>query len=243
MSRFLITTSWDDGYPLDLRLADLLWARGIQATFYVPRCCDRPVVGPAELRRLSNGFEIGAHTLTHCDLTQVAARVARAEIGDSKDWVEQITGKTCKMFCFPGGKFRPEHLRWVWEAGYTGCRTVELLSVEPPGYPPVLATSVQAFPHSMTSYGRNLAKRLRLARLWKLLALSPARDWVRLSGILLQEAERSGGVFHLWGHSWEFESDEHWKALAAALDHMQAYRDSADLFTNGQVCAAAGYIV
>ena len=31
-----ITTSWDDGHPLDLRVAELLAKYGLQGTFYVP---------------------------------------------------------------------------------------------------------------------------------------------------------------------------------------------------------------
>ncbi len=240
MSRFQITTSWDDGYPLDARLADMLRARGIRATFYIPRSSERAVMDAAAMRRLSEDFEIGAHTLTHCDLTRARPEAVRAEMAGSKDWVEQMTGKSCKMFCFPRGKFRPVHVREAWEAGYVGCRTVELLSIRPPENPPLLATSVQAFPHSLTSYGKNLAKRGRWSRLRRLMALPAAGNWVGVAGSLLEEAAREGGTFHLWGHSWEFTSEDHWKLLGAALDRLQTYRDAPGFFTNAEVCAAAG---
>jgi hypothetical protein len=31
-----ITTSWDDGHPSDLRVAELLIKHGLRGTFYVP---------------------------------------------------------------------------------------------------------------------------------------------------------------------------------------------------------------
>ena len=47
-----LTTSWDDGHPLDLRLADRLAARGFTGTFYVPRHNreGRPVLSAREVR-------------------------------------------------------------------------------------------------------------------------------------------------------------------------------------------------
>ena len=60
----IVTTSWDDGDPQDLRVAELLDSRGLKGTFYVPIIGydGRRILEPAELRSLaSGGFEIGAH--------------------------------------------------------------------------------------------------------------------------------------------------------------------------------------
>ncbi|MGH7837447.1 MAG: polysaccharide deacetylase family protein, partial [Candidatus Binataceae bacterium] len=64
-----MTTSWDDGHPLDLRVAELLAAHGVRGTFYVPvRASADSLMKPADLRRLRNlGMEIGAHTVSHPD--------------------------------------------------------------------------------------------------------------------------------------------------------------------------------
>src|SRR5688500_11915407 len=32
----IVTTSWDDGHPLDIRLAEMLARHGVAGTFYVP---------------------------------------------------------------------------------------------------------------------------------------------------------------------------------------------------------------
>ena len=33
----IITTSWDDGHPLDFKLAELLNKYNLKGTFYIPR--------------------------------------------------------------------------------------------------------------------------------------------------------------------------------------------------------------
>ena len=48
-----ITTSWDDGHPMDLRVAELLTRSGLPGTFYVPPSNSRPTLSTAEIRGLS----------------------------------------------------------------------------------------------------------------------------------------------------------------------------------------------
>src|SRR5208283_2264797 len=68
----MVTTSWDDGDPFDLRVAKLLAARRIPGTFYIPlkghvepghRACRMSL--PEMLELDSQGFEIGAHGVSH----------------------------------------------------------------------------------------------------------------------------------------------------------------------------------
>src|SRR5437588_7352721 len=82
-----ITTSWDDGHPLDFRVAALLAKYGLRGTFYVPRSAETDTMTVVQLRELSGSFEIGAHTLHHGDLTGATEQQARQEIVDSKAWV------------------------------------------------------------------------------------------------------------------------------------------------------------
>jgi peptidoglycan-N-acetylglucosamine deacetylase len=83
-SRAFITTSWDDGHPLDLRLADLLRKYGLPATFYIPLANDLPVLTRPQVRELSADFEVGAHTVYHSDLLTIPEGAARREITDCK---------------------------------------------------------------------------------------------------------------------------------------------------------------
>ena len=101
-----LTTSWDDGHPLDFRVADLLERHGLTGTFYIPKICQTPTMTESQLRELSQRFEIGAHTINHLFLDTIDDEKAGREIADSKTWVEQTTGKPCPLFCPPGGKFQ-----------------------------------------------------------------------------------------------------------------------------------------
>src|SRR5262249_48737758 len=127
-----ITTSWDDGHPLDLRVAELLHKYALPGTFYVPMTAANETMTAAQLQELSLAFEIGAHTLHHNVLTAATEQQASREITDSKSWVENATGSPCLMFCAPGGKYGTQHLKMIRKAGYLGLRTVELMSV---GFP------------------------------------------------------------------------------------------------------------
>src|SRR6266513_1521638 len=72
----IVTTSWDDGDPLDLRLAEMLSLRGLPATFYVPLSYrDRPRLSDSDMRELADqNFEIGAHGVRHLDLRMLEDR-------------------------------------------------------------------------------------------------------------------------------------------------------------------------
>src|SRR5438270_8257802 len=127
-----ITTSWDDGHPSDVRMAELLARYGLRGTFYIPRTAGMDMLSAAALRDLAGSFEVGGHTIRHVTLTEVSDADARREIAESKAWLEGATGRPCPMFCPPRGKYRRRHLDLIREAGYAGVRTVELLSLDFP---------------------------------------------------------------------------------------------------------------
>lgn len=74
----------------------------------------------AELSRL--GFDIGAHTINHPILKSLADAEARAEIAESREWVQELTGLRPRSFAYPNGRpgvdYSPQHVRMVEEAGF-----------------------------------------------------------------------------------------------------------------------------
>jgi len=238
-SKVALTTSWDDGHPLDFRVAEALSKYGLQGTFYVPLENSRPTLSAAQIRDLSTMFEIGGHTVHHVVLTSVADDRARTEIVESRKKVEEITGKQCSTFCFPSGRFGERHLKLVSEAGFSGVRTVELLSLDQPRVRDGLAvipTTLQAYPHSSRTYLRNAAKRLSGGALLNLLICNRENDWAATAIALLDRVRRIGGVFHLWGHSWELEEAAQWEALDRVLAAMGEARKYASCITNAELC-------
>lgn len=235
-----ITTSWDDGHPLDLRLGDLLSKYGLPGTFYVPRNSERLTMSPAEARRLASDFELGAHTLDHTILTRLSESESRKQIEHSKEWIEQLTGEECRVFCPPGGRFRDVHFRQIAAAGFHGLRTVEMLAIDGPRTArglKVLPTTVQAHPHHWSAYARNGLKRGSVRGLFRL-AGAYSHRWKSFAEHMLESAARSGGVFHLWGHSWEIEENRQWQTLESVFRMLADYMktENAVAQTNGSLC-------
>jgi peptidoglycan-N-acetylglucosamine deacetylase len=219
----IVTTSWDDGYPIDLKLAELLQRYNLLGTFYYPLNGEdgRAILSLEDLRSLhSAGFEIGAHSVTHAILTAIPRSQARSEIFDCKRTLQDLLGSEVRMFCYPRGYANAYTIRCVEEAGYRGARGTQLLSIEKTFSRFVMPTSLQAVPHRSINYVRNLARR----RAWSSLSrycreLRAHPNWVALGKRLFDEALRCDGLWHLWGHSWEIEELGLW----ADLEELFAY--------------------
>lgn len=235
---FLLTTSWDDGHPLDLRVAELLVGHGIAGTFYISRFGPRAVISPRDMRELGEKFEIGGHTLDHQPIERLSHAELSAQLSGSRAWIEQITGRSCRAFCFPGGKFRERQLPFVRRAGYQVARTVELLSTASPRWVEglwLIPTTVQVFPHGPLVYARNALKRFSFSSTHLPRKSVFSRDWVALATELFHRTRERGGIFHLWGHSWEIEEQDQWKNLERFLRNIVACRDEWKSITNGEL--------
>ncbi len=234
----IITTSWDDGAPDDLRLADMLARHGIAGTFYVP-CRNqegRPVMNAGALRHVAQGFEIAAHTIDHVDLTAVPVDEADRQIRDGRRSLEETLGTAVRGFCYPRGRQTRTIRRLVAAAGFDYARTVRNFRTEVGGDPFAMPVTLQLFPHRPTAYLRNLIKyglspqRLRLG-----LAALATPNLVDRVARLVDICAHSGGVFHLWGHSWEIEEQGLWPTLDQILSHLARSVPRAAFASNYQV--------
>lgn len=235
-SKPLFTSSWDDGHPLDTRLAELLQRHGCKATFFVPSANREglPVLSDAQIRLLAaNGFEIGSHTLDHCYLTSVDAKTAQEQIAMGKMRLEAALGEAVEGFCYPGGKFRAEHCEMVRKAGFTYARTTVNLHGEVNPDPFAMPVSIQCYPHSAAVYLRNFALYGSWGRRIRMLpaALSAKNLSSRLKNTLDAVCMR-GGVFHLWGHSWELDRIDGWSVLDDFLSYVAERIPAEDRLTN-----------
>jgi glycosyltransferase involved in cell wall biosynthesis len=239
----LMTTSWDDGHPLDFRIAELLEKYGMSGTFYVPRTSQDAVMHPRGIRELGRRFEIGAHTLEHVRIDRLEDGEAFAQLSGSRQWVEDVTGKSCEVFCFPGGTFKKRQLRLVQEAGFRAARTVELLSTAEPHRVDglcVIPTTIQAFPHGKCAYVRNSLRRFSATFYLALRSTSSSGDWVAQATEMLARTIERGGVFHLWGHSWEIEQEGQWQQLESFLSFVRTKSPSLQCVTNSELVRLTG---
>ena len=233
----IVTTSWDDGDLADLKVAELLRSRGIGGTFYVPITPyrERPLER-AELRALSSqGFEIGAHGFSHKLLWRLPAKELAGEVAPCKPILEDIVGTPVRMFCYPCGRYDSNVVGALKEAGYCGARTVRMLATRPDFDPFEMPTTVQIFPHPRSDYLRNVARARKLEGLQVYLT-QRARlgNWLELGKRLFDDVLKNGGIWHLYGHSWEVDALDLWDDLGAILDHV-CCRDGVTYLPNGEV--------
>lgn len=236
----IITTSWDDGHPLDLRVADLLTRYGLPGTFYIPlENAERPVMLPAEMRQLNEaGFEIGGHTWHHVRLPGLSGPQLQREISEAKSELESVLGRATVAFCYPGGKHNRQVRASVRAAGFKGARGTRRYQVHPSPDPWSWPTSIQAHNFSNDQIGLHLVVRWNPAGLKWWLGQRGETNWARLALRLLDWAEREDGVWHLWGHSWEIEAEGQWLALEAVLREASR-RSHARHLGNGELFAYA----
>jgi peptidoglycan/xylan/chitin deacetylase (PgdA/CDA1 family) len=226
-----VTTSWDDGHKLDLRLADLLSKHGLRGTFYISpfnhEFDRRDLLTDREIRRIGEGFEIGSHTLTHPELPNVPVATAVEEISGSKTLLENIVGTSMKSFCYPRGTYLPLHREIVKESGYLFARTVTRYAFDIAD-PYEAATSLHAYNH-----WTDLWKIANFAR-FKAADFLRCRQWDHLSNAMFDHVLEAGGIYHLWGHSWEIDAHGDWQRLDRALGYLSG-RPGVLYLTNGDL--------
>jgi peptidoglycan/xylan/chitin deacetylase (PgdA/CDA1 family) len=231
----IVTTSWDDGHPLDLKLADVLAEYGVNGTFYVPICNkEKEVMDSDSIVELARRYEIGGHTRSHIDLRRIRREFLNDEIGTARLELQDLLGSPVSMFSYPQGK----HDEWVRaaveQAGFIGARTTQEFSIEYGKDVFQMPTTLQAFPHSPWIRVRHalLIKNIRGALSFSRKGVT--KTWAEIAQCFFEEMLEKGGVWHLWGHSWEIEEYNLWSDLRTVLDTV-ANRESVTYLTNSEV--------
>jgi len=221
-----ITTSWDDGHPLDFKIAELLARYNIQGTFYIPRANEEhAVMTEDEISSLARYFEVGGHTLNHISLGGNARNIHEYEIAGSFKWLSELLNHNPVSFCFPRGVYDRQVIKTAKKAGYRIFRTVELLSISDKDST-LLPTSLQLYEHGSFTYMKHLIKRRRGKNLIQWLQSGSESNLLNLTDYYLNKIEEKGcGCFHLWGHSWEIEEYGLWQKLEEVLQHLAARKE------------------
>jgi peptidoglycan-N-acetylglucosamine deacetylase len=236
--RTIVTTSWDDGDRADLRLAEMLRSRGIAGTFYVPinPYGGRSSLTHQDLRNLTaEGFEIGAHSVTHKLLWGLSEKELTAEVDPCKPVLEDIIGKEVRMFCYPCGRYDVNVIRALEKAGYAGARTVRMLSTRLEFSRFEMPTTVQIMPHAKSGYIKNVLRARKMESVQVFLGqMSRLGSWLELSKSLFDSALENGGMWHLYGHSHELDKLGLWKGLEEILNYV-GQRKEVKYVTNGEL--------
>jgi peptidoglycan/xylan/chitin deacetylase (PgdA/CDA1 family) len=234
-SKLIVTTSWDDGFPADSKLASLLAKYGIAGTFYIPNRNSegRDVMSEAEVRRLSAQFEIGGHSIDHVVLAGVDDAEATKQVTHNKRWLEDLTGAPVPGFCYVRGRHTARLKAVVRRAGFEYARTVAGLYTSGTGDPFAMPTTMQLYPHRKSVYFKNFLRgrpdRARSRLLWAALSSTTLEE--RIDRVI-DLCRQNGGTFHLWGHSWEIEELDLWGTLETVLRRLAAQSESIVFATN-----------
>lgn len=224
--RLIVTTSWDDGSILDLKVAELLGKYGIEGTFYIPKSLFAYPLERHNILTLDKYFEIGSHTLNHVDLTKVSLSQAREEIEGSKAYLEDLLGHNVPMFCYPAGKFNEDIKKIVRDSGFIAARTTKHGGFNLPSDPFEWQITLYASRGSPTPALISWLK-------WRI-ATRGLLDWETQAKLLFDKFLEVGGIYHIWGHSLGFEMNLHWDKLERVLTYI-SHREGVSYMPNSEI--------
>jgi len=223
-----LTTSWDDGGQYDRRLAAILHRHGVRGTLYWPAHAETwPLLGSSETRELLDlGMEIGAHSITHADLTRLDDAALEREVAESRVQLEEHCGMPIRSFCYPSGRFDQRARRAVAKAGYAVARTTRAFYDGGHFDPLLMPVTFQLYRHERRAHASHALRDRNGGGLWRWLTRYRFEtDPVELARIALEHIRREGGVLHIWGHSWEIEQQDMWGLLDALLAGVSGHED------------------
>lgn len=222
MKKTIFTTSWDDGNKLDLKVLELLDKYNLKGTFYIPKQYILKTLSDKDILLIDRTQEIGAHTLTHPDLDKLDLPLLEKEIVGSKKYLEDLLNHEVKMFGYPKGRYNKDAKQESIKAGFIGVRGLkkgdgfDFDCFEMP-------VSLQIYPFPLR---RRSANKIHWSRFlfqplinnyWIVkkynLPLKSFLSWNNLARSYFSAVVKKGGIFHLWGHSWEIEKYKMWNQL------------------------------
>jgi len=193
-----ILTSWDDGARHDLDIARLLRQYHLKGIFFLSN--KGLELDLDEIKELSEDFEIGGHTFNHpMDLKLLDEVHQRGDIEMNRDFLEHITGKEVKWFCYPRGRYNDTTVKILKEIGIKYARTTLVGNTKEPKDNYRIATSVHVHP-SRTEY--------------------KGQNWLEYAKAQFDIAKKEKGCYHIWGHSWEVDKFNLWNDLEELFEYI-----------------------
>ncbi len=157
-----VALTFDDGYEdVATTVLPLLKRYGFTATFYIViDFVGKPgYLSWEQIKEVhDSGMEIGAHSISHPDLTAREYAVAYEEIAQSRSTLEERLGISVESFCYPIGNYNADVVEMVRDVGYTNAVTTypgsSLASIfELPRLRMLGGETVEAFEWYITTFG------------------------------------------------------------------------------------------
>jgi len=172
----------------------------------------------------NSNHEVGSHTANHVVLTKCGN--IHEEIEKSKHELEKLTERDVISFCYPYGVYNDNIKELVKEAGYLCARIGEYTGTSLPKDP---------YEWGITLHASNRSPRTTL-KIWRQskISLKSLVDWEIRAKLLFDLVLEKGGIWHLWGHSWEIELHKDWDKLARVLQYV-SNREGILYLENGKI--------
>ncbi|MDQ3813483.1 MAG: polysaccharide deacetylase family protein, partial [Armatimonadota bacterium] len=184
--KIAVVTTWDDGSPEDMRLAELFQKHGFHPTFFFNNN-SRMMAEAAKIEAM--GAEIGSHGYGHPFLYQVTPAEADFHMIEQRRALEAKLGHPVVAMAYPNG-YSPAYdvtgdyvLTAVQKAGYLSGRTTATSDVNINNMGDLLRLGTNGF----FGYGPKLVENYE------------------------KRKNTEGEIFHVWGHSWQIgKTDDKW---------------------------------
>ena len=202
-----IIATWDDGAKQDLKISELMAKYKIPTIFYWPCALEKShnlkgvksFLSLKECKAISRSFTVGSHSYNHTHLKKsiIDRTQAKFEIFNSRKFWQDATGQSIDTFCYPRGRFSLEYKEMVKDAGYKSARGVEVGSLDEGKDPYHTPTTVHVG-IKRTEYN--------------------GVTWFNYAKMMIEKTkDMKNPLFHLFGHSWEIETNNEWKNLESLL--------------------------
>jgi hypothetical protein len=194
--------------------------------------------------------DVGIHTFSHVDMSQVSREVAAAEVRESVELVEE-RGLSAESFTFPDEcvahrdvlaaygvrSYRAGRPRRWYETGLLGA-AVELLGWPTGTVSPTLVEPEEddyglvSLPASLHLFGFEGRTRDAVARLTEDPVVEATKQGI-------DRAATENGVFHVWFRPNDLTDERDFDRVEATLEHLAAVRDRTDLSVETMADVAA----
>ena len=202
-----VTFSYDDGVEQDIRLVEIFDKYGLKGTFnintgsfapegtvYKPGVVHRRMTKKQTYELFANSnHEVAVHTISHPFLEQLPSNMVLEEVLSDRKNIEEMFGKVTRGMAYPFGTTSDSVVDALRMCGILYSRTTKAtLSLE-----------------------------------------LPKEDWLRLPAschhnseklnelsdkIINEKPTRAPWLLYVWGHSYEFESDNNWNVIEALCE-------------------------
>lgn len=205
-----LTLSYDDGRIEDRRLVEILNAVGLKGTFHLNSSTlgKERYLATGEVKSLFAGHEISAHSVTHPNLEAVPPVQLAWEILEDRRALEALAGYPIRGMSYPFGSHSPRVVEALPSLGIEYSRTVE-------SHGRYVLPDNWLLWHPTCHHKNDISE--KLDRFVK------ASSWGRSL------------LFYVWGHSYEFATDNNWELIEEFSERAKAYADKIWFATNIEI--------